>query len=253
MVTGIDLSLYSNLRRPMSIKAKQLRTINIDGIRYGWRSGGFAGLCAFREGTSNKALRIHFPNAYSGIGHRDGWVIVQELGLSFNLHRPRTAAALIRRALELGWSSNAPMIVEDGYAFISKLPTPVLGDIAELQFYEEYVERFANAPEPGLQKLAADALVRRGIALDRLERYEEEMQTYDELMSRFGNHLEPEIRAQVARSLVKRGVVLSRLNHRDEAMRNYTEVLRRFRDDPEPAVREIVNEAWSKLNPPIRS
>jgi len=54
-----------------------------------------------------------FPNAYSGIGHRDGWIIVEELGLSFNLHRPRTAAALIRRALELGWSSDAPMIVED--------------------------------------------------------------------------------------------------------------------------------------------
>ena len=123
----------------MSEYKEQVRTIKIDGLRYGWRNTHRHDsittgrqICvdhflAFREGTSEAALRIRFTGAIvGGWGGHIGLIKVPALGLFINLHQPRIASALIRRALELGWSSEAPMAVDDGDTFIANLPKPVL-------------------------------------------------------------------------------------------------------------------------------
>lgn len=127
----------------MSKLQERLRTIDIDGIRYCWRNTHLdefitpdKQICvdhflAFREGTSGAALRIRFTGgAVGGWGGHVGLIVVPALGLSINLHQPRIAAALIRRALELGWSLDAPMTVENGDTFIANLPKLVLTGIA---------------------------------------------------------------------------------------------------------------------------
>ena len=141
---GMDTNfcLYSNLRQMKNDK-ERVRTLEIDGIRYGWRTTHRdefitpdKKICvdhflAFREGTSGTELRIRFTGGVvGGWGGYTGRIDVPALGLSINLHRPGVAAALIRRALELGWSPDAPMTVEDGAALIANLPTSVLTGIA---------------------------------------------------------------------------------------------------------------------------
>jgi hypothetical protein len=48
-----------------------------------------------------------------------------------NLHCPNAVAALIRGACELGWPADAPLLIEDGFAFVSALPAAVQAQIAE--------------------------------------------------------------------------------------------------------------------------
>lgn len=125
---------------------EEIRALLIDGTRYHWRvphrhslesALQDAQLCvdhflAFREGISGAALRIHFASGSLGnSGFHHGSIVIPSLELVINLHRPRSATALIRSALELGWSSDAPMTVDDGYGFISNLPRVVLTEIAE--------------------------------------------------------------------------------------------------------------------------
>jgi hypothetical protein len=127
---------------------EKARALKIDGVRYRWRvthrhlpesTLTNQRLCvdhflAFHEGTAGATLRIHFPQGSPGDpGFRHGLIIVRALNLSINLHRPRSAAALVRGALEQGWSADAPMSVDDGYTFVSSLPTAVLSGIAEQQ------------------------------------------------------------------------------------------------------------------------
>jgi len=40
-----------------------------------------------------------------------------------NLHKPKTVEVLTRRALELGWSAQSPMLIEDGFSFVLALPS----------------------------------------------------------------------------------------------------------------------------------
>jgi len=144
MKEAIQTRLYSNLSHPMSKYKEQIRTINIDGIRYRWRNthrhefittrgkwGCVDHFVAFREGTSGVAFRIRFTCGYASCPPGHIGLIIVPPRLWINLHLPRCAAALIRRALELGWSSDAPMTVQDGDTFIANLPKSVLMHLAE--------------------------------------------------------------------------------------------------------------------------
>lgn len=89
---------------------------------------------AFRRGTSRAPLRILFtagPGGGPEYIQEQGVVRVSASAIVINLHRPKTAAALIRRASELGWPADAPLLVEDGFAFAAALPAFTRDQIAE--------------------------------------------------------------------------------------------------------------------------
>ena len=60
-----------------------------------------------------------------------GLLRISASAIVINLHRPNTAATLIRRASEPGWSADAPLLVEDGFAFVAALPAFTQNQIAE--------------------------------------------------------------------------------------------------------------------------
>ena len=125
---------------------ENLRKITVDGVAYGWRvthrhrPNSPGKVCvdqfaAFRQGTSRAPLRIYFLAGLAGgpeYIQRHGVVEIRDspMTLNLNLHKPKTAAALIRRAVALGWSME-PMIVEDGFSFVSALPAQIRQQIAE--------------------------------------------------------------------------------------------------------------------------
>lgn len=128
--------------------SEETRQIIVDGNPYGWRvthrhrrdtSSPSGRICvdhfmAFRSGSKNAPLRISFPAGPSGDPEpieRHGVVRIHTPSMILNLHRPRTAAALIRGAVELGWLAEAPMQIKDGFSFVSALPAAVQADIAE--------------------------------------------------------------------------------------------------------------------------
>jgi hypothetical protein len=88
-----------------------LRKLTVDGVVYGWRvthrhrPDTQRRVCvnqfmAFRQGTSKAPLRILFPEGPAGgTGYiqQHGVVEVFASSMTLNLHRPKTAAALIRR------------------------------------------------------------------------------------------------------------------------------------------------------------
>ena len=78
------------------------------------------------SGSDKKQQSVFTGAVVGGWGGHIGLIAVPALGLLINLHRPRSAAALIRPALELGWSPDAPMTVEDGDTFIANVPKSVL-------------------------------------------------------------------------------------------------------------------------------
>ena len=104
--------------------AEKTRSITIDGQSFGWRvthrhreSPSNLGertcvnqFMAYRRSSSGAALRTIFAHGDGGgpDSFDHGVVRVTACSLTINLHRPGTAATLIRRALELGWSQNAP-------------------------------------------------------------------------------------------------------------------------------------------------
>ena len=121
----------------MAAVSEEIRRITVDGIRYGWRvthrhrptkQGSTQRICvtrfmAFREGTSRAPLRISFvEGSTGGPGYiqEHGVVLVHGSSIVLNLHLPGTAAALIRRAVDRGWSSDRPFDVGDGFEFLTK-------------------------------------------------------------------------------------------------------------------------------------
>lgn len=122
---------------------RKVRSMVLDGVTYGWRvshghvvdesalnqraSGKRAcveSLLAFREGTKNAPLRIRFVAGAMGGPEpieRSGQIMIYATREVVRLHLPRTAALLIRRALELGWSKDGPMVIDDGFAFLAEL------------------------------------------------------------------------------------------------------------------------------------
>jgi hypothetical protein len=123
---------------------ENLRKLTVDGVVYGWRvthrprpaaphKACVDQLMAFRQGTSRAPLRILFPAGPAGgpeYIQRHGVVEIRASSITLNLHRPKTVAALIQRALDLGWSTK-PMLVEDGFSFVSALPAAVREQLAE--------------------------------------------------------------------------------------------------------------------------
>jgi hypothetical protein len=131
----------------MTSTAEKTRKITVRDTRFGWRvkhshqgaptpSGRLCldELLAYRIGTSRAPLRLFFlegPGGGAEYFRQHGFLRVVASSIVINLHRPATVAALIQQALDLGWTDAAPLIVSDGFAFVSAMPQQVRDRIAE--------------------------------------------------------------------------------------------------------------------------
>lgn len=125
-----------------------IRKICLDGVTFNWRvthrhkpltSTQGEPICrtellVFRQGTSNAALRIAFSaGSAGGPGYiaQHGVLMLSSNQLVFNLHKPRTVEIFTRRALDLGWSEDSPLLIEDGFSFVADIPVSSQMLIAE--------------------------------------------------------------------------------------------------------------------------
>ena len=109
--------------------------------------------------------------------------------------------------------------------------------------YDQVVERYGEASEPGLREQVAKALFNKGVTLGQLKRSEDAIVVYDQVVARCGEAAEPGLREQVARALVSKGVTLGDLKRSEEEMAVYEQVVARYGEAAEPGLREQVARA----------
>ena len=114
---------------------------------------------------------------------------------------------------------------------------------AEVEVYDEVVQRFGEATEPALQERVASALFNKGGRLGQLGRGEAEIEVYDEVVQRFGEATEPALQERVASALFNKGGRLGQLGRGEAEIEVYDEVARRFGEATEPALQEQVAKA----------
>ncbi|MBQ5479297.1 MAG: tetratricopeptide repeat protein, partial [Acetobacter sp.] len=73
------------------------------------------------------------------------------------------------------------------------------------------------------QEQVAFALYNKGIALDKLHRYEEALAAYNDLITRFGNSQDTKIQEVVANALLNKGFDLGSLHRYEEALAAYND------------------------------
>jgi tetratricopeptide (TPR) repeat protein len=122
-----------------------------------------------------------------------------------------------------------------------------LGDLGRLEealaVYGEMLARFGDAPEHGLRRHMAGALVNKAATLVDLGRREEALAAFEEMLERFGDAPEPELCEPVARALVNKGITMGDLGRADDELAAYAEVLELFADAPELVLRDQVARA----------
>ncbi len=91
--------------------------------------------------------------------------------------------------------------------------------------------------------LQALTLFNKGVALGRMDKYEEEIRVYDEVVERFGESANLPLREQVAKALVIKGLTLGQLGKSEEEIRVYDEVVDRFGESADLPLREQVAQA----------
>jgi tetratricopeptide (TPR) repeat protein len=106
-------------------------------------------------------------------------------------------------------------------------------------------DQTARNTEPAQQKLAATALLNKGVAQGQLGQNIEAIQTHDEAIRRFSEVTESDLQdlIVVAIALVNKGVVQGQLGLNAEAIQTHEEVIRRFGNATEPALQKIVTAA----------
>jgi tetratricopeptide (TPR) repeat protein len=95
-------------------------------------------------------------------------------------------------------------------------------------------------------KTLAEALHSKAMALDELERHNEEIRVYDDIVKRFGESPDPELQGQVASALGYKTITLGQLDRREEAIAVCNEVVRRFGESSDPALQRWVG--WALVN-----
>ncbi|HZR94932.1 MAG TPA: tetratricopeptide repeat protein [Gaiellaceae bacterium] len=118
-----------------------------------------------------------------------------------------------------------------------------LDDVSRLPVFDEIVARFGQSADVGVQERVAAALLRKGLALDRLERRDEELEAYDELLRRFSATTDQETTHHVAWAMYDKALALHNLDREEEAAAVYAALVDRFRGSEDPAIRPRVS--WS--------
>ena len=70
---------------------------------------------------------------------------------------------------------------------------------------EEFLRRFADAPEPLLQRVVADALIHKGEVLREAGQGPGALRAFEEILRRFGDSPEPSLREYVTRAMDRIG------------------------------------------------
>jgi tetratricopeptide (TPR) repeat protein len=119
--------------------------------------------------------------------------------------------------------------------------------------YDALVDRFSLSQAPPVRQVVAQALLRKSIALGRLDletpgrwsklyvaRTTEALALCDRVVDLFGGDPAPGLREWVAHALIVKGDTLLQLDRSDEALKTYQDVIDRFGEDPAPALRNLV-------------
>jgi tetratricopeptide (TPR) repeat protein len=109
--------------------------------------------------------------------------------------------------------------------------------------FDEAVARFGGSPAAEVQERVAMALLEKGLALDKLERHEDEIHVYDELLERFAATEDPKTLEHVAWAAYDKALALRKLDREEEAAATYRGLIDRFRDTDAAEIRPRVS--WS--------
>ncbi len=100
---------------------------------------------------------------------------------------------------------------------------------------------FKDQAEPDWMK--ALTLLNKGVALGRLDKYEEAIAVYDEVVERFGESADLPLREQAAQALVNKGLTLGQIGKSEEEIRVYDELVQRFGESADLPLRDLVANA----------
>ena len=130
---------------------------------------------------------------------------------------------------------------EDASALLQEAQT--LADDAALPLLDDLVARFGQSPRADVHELVAEALLDKGLALDRLGRHDDEIAAYDELLRRFSASDDPNTVEHVAWAMYDKALALHHLDREAEAAAAYEQVVDRFGGATDPELRPRVS--WS--------
>ncbi len=127
---------------------------------------------------------------------------------------------------------------------------------AAIAVYEQMVERFGEASEPGLREQVAKALFSKAVLLGAQGEGAVAIAVYEQVVERFGEASEPGLREQVAKALFSKAAALGAQGQEAAAIAVYEQVVERFGEASEPGLREVVamakvlaRQARSELRP----
>ena len=115
--------------------------------------------------------------------------------------------------------------------------------LVALPVYDQVLARFGDNSALAVRERVAMALLEKGLALDKLDRHEEEIQANDELLQRCGRTEDPKTMEHVAWGLYDKALTLEKLDRGEEAAAAYRELVDRFRGSDAPEIRPRVS--WS--------
>ena len=114
---------------------------------------------------------------------------------------------------------------------------------AVLSAFNEVGERFGDSVHPGVLKVVAAAMVKKGKYLDMLERHEEAIAACDKVIQRWLHETQPALFQPVGEAMGHKATLLHKLHRDREAVAVCDTLIGRFGGKPESGLRDIVNKA----------
>ena len=105
----------------------------------------------------------------------------------------------------------------------------------------------AETASNATQEQVARALLKKGVDLEELHRYEEALAAYNDLITRFGNSQDQDIQEDVAMALLNKGNDLGNLHRIGQARAEWEELVYRFKDNPDVKIQKSVKAARHNL------
>jgi tetratricopeptide (TPR) repeat protein len=116
-----------------------------------------------------------------------------------------------------------------------------------MESFRAVLDQFDNALDPQLRKLAADAQLNEGHALQQLNRLPEAIERYTDFTNRYGEDASPGLRIAVAKSFNYCGAALRATGKEREARACFAAVVSRYESASERSLLEQVEFARSLL------
>ena len=120
------------------------------------------------------------------------------------------------------------------------------GNSQKIAASDRLIARFGGSSLPWLRVQVAQALARKGIALEGLGRSEEAVAVFQELIERFGVSAEPDMQVEVAQALDWKRFILIKLGRNDEALLVCEAMVAQYGEALEPELRGQVVSALER-------